>query len=252
MAKKYYWLKLHEGFFRDKKIKKLRRIAGGDTYTIIYLKMQLLSLKTDGKLYFDSVEESFAEELALEIDEEVDNVKVTLAFLFSNGLIEEAEEDSFILPETIKSIGGESDSTPRVRKHRAKKKQVLPKPEEAQALPENQKTLHCNADETNCNTELEKELEKEKEKEIELTDRQRERVEFLRELFAGWSVSDYKIFYLSSLVKDRVCDYSMNQYEQDLKIYDNMQRLIDKARAEDVTYIYAWMQKVIPLFEGWE
>lgn len=252
MAKKYYWLKLHEGFFRDKKIKKLRRIAGGDTYTIIYLKMQLLSLKTDGKLYFDSVEESFAEELALEIDEEVDNVKVTLAFLFSNGLIEEAEEDSFILPETIKSIGGEGSSAPRMRKHRAKKKQALPQPEEAPALPENQETSQCDATVTNGDTELEKELEKEKEKEIELTDRQRERVEFLRELFAGWSVSDYKIFYLSSLVKDRVCDYSMNQYEQDLKIYDNMQRLIDKARAEDVTYIYAWMQKVIPLFEGWE
>ena len=36
--KKYYWLKLKEDFFRDKKIKKLRKIAGGDTYTIIYLK----------------------------------------------------------------------------------------------------------------------------------------------------------------------------------------------------------------------
>ena len=43
-TKKYYWLKLNEGFFRDKKIKKLRKIAGGDTYTVIYLKMQLLSL----------------------------------------------------------------------------------------------------------------------------------------------------------------------------------------------------------------
>ena len=245
MAKKYYWLKLHEGFFRDKKIKKLRRIAGGDTYTIIYLKMQLLSLKTDGKLYFDSVEDSFAEELALEIDEEVENVKVTLAFLSSNGLIEEAEEDSFILPETIKSIGGESGSAPRVRKHRAKKKELLPQ-------PENQKALQCNATVTNSNTELEIELEKEKEKEIELTDRQRERVDLLRDLFAGWSVSDYKIFYLSSLVKEQVCHYGMEQYEQDLKIYDNMQKLINKAKAEDVTYIYAWMQKVIPLFEGWE
>ena len=47
--KKYYWLKLKDDFFRDKKMKKLRNIAGGDTYTIIYLKMQLLSLKNRQK-----------------------------------------------------------------------------------------------------------------------------------------------------------------------------------------------------------
>ena len=43
MAKKYYWLKLKADWFSDKRIKKLRSIAGGDTYTIIYLKMMLLS-----------------------------------------------------------------------------------------------------------------------------------------------------------------------------------------------------------------
>ena len=39
--KRYYWLKLDRHFFRDARIKKLRRIAGGDTYTIIYLKLML-------------------------------------------------------------------------------------------------------------------------------------------------------------------------------------------------------------------
>ena len=48
--KRYYWLKLQDGFFTSKRIKKLRRLAGGDTYTIIYLKMQLLAMKTDGVL----------------------------------------------------------------------------------------------------------------------------------------------------------------------------------------------------------
>ena len=37
-TKKYYWLKLKDDFFNSREIKKLRRIAGGDTYTIIYLK----------------------------------------------------------------------------------------------------------------------------------------------------------------------------------------------------------------------
>ena len=44
MAKRYYWLKLPDGFFRQKAIKKLRKIAGGDTYTcftllFLYLKI---------------------------------------------------------------------------------------------------------------------------------------------------------------------------------------------------------------------
>ena len=43
--RRYYWLKLKEDFFIDKRIKRLRRISGGDTYTIIYLKLLLLSLK---------------------------------------------------------------------------------------------------------------------------------------------------------------------------------------------------------------
>ena len=34
-GKRYYWLKLQDDFFKSKRIKKLRKIAGGDTYTII-------------------------------------------------------------------------------------------------------------------------------------------------------------------------------------------------------------------------
>ena len=37
--KRYYWLKFREDFFESKRIKRLRRMAGGDTYLIIYLKM---------------------------------------------------------------------------------------------------------------------------------------------------------------------------------------------------------------------
>ena len=47
MAKKYFWLKLKDNFFKQKSIKKLRKMAGGDTFTIIYLKMQLLSLTNE-------------------------------------------------------------------------------------------------------------------------------------------------------------------------------------------------------------
>lgn len=87
MAKRYYWLKLPDGFFRQKAIKKLRKIAGGDTYTIIYLKMLLVAMKQDGRLYFEGVEATFYDELALDLDEEVENVRVTVMFLIQQDLM---------------------------------------------------------------------------------------------------------------------------------------------------------------------
>ena len=162
--KKYYWLKLKEDFFRDKRIKKLRRIAGGDTYTVIYLKLQLLSLKNNGVLIYEGVEPSFEEEMALDIDEELDNVKITIAFLRQNGLLDETEQDHFVMTETIQCIGSESTSAARVRKHRELQKQ---------------KALQCNAPVTTSNIEIEKEkreqdkeidLEIEQDKEIEITE----------------------------------------------------------------------------------
>lgn len=266
-TKKYFWLKLKEGFFRDKKIKKLRRIAGGDTYTIIYLKMQLLSLKNGGKLIFEGVEENFVEEIALEIDEEVENVKITVAYLMSNKLLEEVETDEYILPQTIECIGSESSSAARVRKHRQKKKKELQEPEKKEALPEPKaEVLQCNANETNCNTEIDIEQEQEKEKEIDietdqqteqekedLTPRQRARVELLRDLFAGWQVNDNQIYYLSSLISERIpYDPYRGVDGMELRIYDNLQKLIYKAKAENVKHIYRWMETVIPVYEGIE
>ena len=154
MAKKYYWLKLKEDFFEQRVIKKLRKIAGGDTYTIIYLKLQLLAMKNDGKLIFENVEEDFASEMALELDEEVENVKVTLMYLEKNNLIETISRDEFLLPEVLEITGSETASAIRVREHRERKK-----------------TLQCNNDVTSCNevvTDLKQKcsVEKEKEKEI--------------------------------------------------------------------------------------
>lgn len=147
--KKYYWLKLKDDFFRQKEIKKLGKIAGGDTYTIIYLKMLLLAIKNDNKLYFEGVEECFVDELALELDEDVDNVKVTLEFLQNQRLIEMISEDEYSLLQCETMTGVESASAERVRKHRLKRK-------------EEQKKLQCNTEVTvgNKNVTTEKELER--------------------------------------------------------------------------------------------
>ena len=156
--KRYYWMRLQEGFFNSKRIKKLRRIAGGDTFTIIYLKMQLLALRGEGVLEYTGLENTFAEELALDLDEDADNVEVTINYLLSCGLMETSDEKEFFLPYCASNIGSEGSSTKRVREHRERK-----------ALLENEASvtqpLQCNDLALLCNGEIEKEKDIEIEKE---------------------------------------------------------------------------------------
>ena len=120
--KRYYWLRLKEDFFKSKEMKKLRRIAGGDTYTIIYLKMQLASIKNDGVLHYDGLEDAFYKELALDIDEDDENVKVAVAFLIRYGLLITQDDIDFSMPLVRECIGSETSSTIRSRRHRDKQK----------------------------------------------------------------------------------------------------------------------------------
>lgn len=121
--KRYYWLKLKEDYFNSPKIKKLRKIAGGDTFTIIYLKMQLLSIRNEGVISFEGIEPTFEEELALKLDEEVEDVKLTLAYLNAQGLYEINDNNECFLIEASNNIGSEGQSAERKRQFDARKKE---------------------------------------------------------------------------------------------------------------------------------
>ena len=153
MSKKLFWIKLKKDFFDDPKILKIRSVAGGDTYTCIYLKLLLKSLDDDGVIFFDGIEPTIEAEIALKIREQEINVKAAMAIFESLGLLQKGEDDDVRLPEAVSLSGGECDSAKRVREFRAKQKEA--------------KALHCNSTVTsgNKNVTLEKELEKEIEQE---------------------------------------------------------------------------------------
>lgn len=155
-GKRYYWLKLQDEFFSSKRIKKLRKIAGGDTYTIIYLKMQLLAMKSNGVLVYTGLEQTFAEELALDLDEEPDNVSVAVNYLLSCGLLETEDKTEYFLPYAVLNTGSEGASAKRVRDYRERK------------------ALQCNTAVTNVKQIGNGEKEIEKDKEIEKRDREGE------------------------------------------------------------------------------
>lgn len=148
--KRYYWLKLMDDFFASKRIKKLRKLAGGDTYTIIYLKMQLLSLNRGGYLEYTGLEDEFYKEVALDIDEDEANVQVTIQYLLSCGLLQTTDNVEYLMPFVQDNLGSETASTQRSRKSRKNA----------------QKALQCNNYATernnlqqNCNVEIEKDIE---------------------------------------------------------------------------------------------
>ena len=137
--KRYYWLKLKVDFFNDLRIKKLRKIAGGDTYSIIYLKMLLSSLENDGYIYHEGVESDFNEEIALKIDEDTDNVTVTTTYLLAHNLIEYSEKEGCFYFNDIENVtGSETASTRRSRISRSRNR--------------DSKVLQCNK---NATTEIE-------------------------------------------------------------------------------------------------
>ena len=146
-GKRYYWLRLHDDFFSSVRIKKLRRMAGGDTYVIIYLKMQLRAIRTDGVLSWKGYEQDFVDELAIDLDEQPDDIRVTLAYLISCGLAETEDNVNFFLPYAVENTGSETSAAERMRKMR-KRNNVTP-------------MLRDRYGEKEKDKEIEKEIEKE-------------------------------------------------------------------------------------------
>lgn len=163
-TKKYFWLKLKDDFFDEKYIKALRRLPQGDSLVIVYLKMQLKSLKTEGIIKYEQILPDAVSELAMLLDEDENVVRLAIEALIKFGIVERWENQTFYMVAMQELIGSETAGAARVRKHRALKNK-----QETEALPPANVTraLHCNAGVTECNTEIDIELDTEKDIEIE-------------------------------------------------------------------------------------
>ena len=141
--RRYYWLQLKEDFFKSKEMKLMRKLPGGEEITIIYLKIMLVSLGDEGKIYFEGLAEDLAEELSLLIDEDPEAIRMALMFLTKKKLLTTSDNYQFNLEQVPEMIGSETASARRVRKHR-----------------ENHKALQCNTEVTKCNGDIEIDIDK--------------------------------------------------------------------------------------------
>lgn len=190
-------------------MKLLRKMPGGDTYTIIYLKLMLISLEDSGKIYFEELAQDLAEEMALLIDEDTEAVRMTLMFLSKKGLLTRHSDYEFFLEQVPEMIGSETASTRRSRKHRE------------------QKALQCNTNATKRNGDIDKEIELKKDINIDI------KSEVDKKQTVADEKSDFNIFeYYQSRIG--VLDGYQSQKLNDYIYIDNLspelvKRAIDRA-----------------------
>ena len=158
MPKTYYWLKLKSDFFTSRvEIKKLWKQAGGDKYIIIYLRLLLLSMPSDGYIYYEGVEKDLASELALLLDLYPDDAAFVVAYLLKTGLMLKISDSEYFLPQSIEMMGKESDAAERMRRMRDKNHKTSQCYNEVTQIPD--KTQEKRNIVTQRREEIEKELE---------------------------------------------------------------------------------------------
>ena len=164
MSKRYYWLKLKEDFFNETYVKALRRLPSGDSLVIVYLKMQLKSLKTEGLLKYCGILPDSIAELAIALDEDENIVRLTVEALIRFKVIERWEDETLYIAAVQELTGSEGTSAERMRQTRAAKK-IASGTQDSQCSEDDAEEMNNVV--TKCaQSDGEKEIEIDKEKEL--------------------------------------------------------------------------------------
>lgn len=119
MAGRYYWLKLNENFFESDVVEWLEDQENGEKYVLLYLKLCLKSLKTDGALVRQVGKMTIqhtAESIAKQTQFDIEIVESALALFEQIGLIEKNDKGERYLPEVANMTGSGSASESATKK----------------------------------------------------------------------------------------------------------------------------------------
>lgn len=169
--KKYYWLKLKETFFDSEEMKILESMENGTIYQNLYLKICLISLKSNGALLFKDMIPYNLEMIATITRINIDIVRAGLQVFEKLKLITITDNEVIYMTDIQTLIGKSSTESDRVSKYR-------------KTLKDNSNNSTTNQEES-CNNSVEKlqesyasdtpEKEREKEKDTDKdTEREKE------------------------------------------------------------------------------
>lgn len=116
----YKWVRLHENHFTSVKMRKLRKQEHGETMLVIYLKIVLHSLKWNGVIYYEEVDDSIAEEIAYSIGEDKDLVEKTILFMLNTNLATIGDNNEVLNIEEFDMITGPESNAERQRSFKAR------------------------------------------------------------------------------------------------------------------------------------
>lgn len=218
---KYYWLKLQKDFFKRHDIRIVESMQNGKDYILFYLKLLVESVSHEGELRFSDAIPYDENMLATITNTNVDVVRSAMSIFQRLNMIEILTDETIYMVEVQKMIGSECESARRVREHRRMTKAL----ETVDSVETVDKALHCNANVTKCNTEIDKELEIEKDNIVSKdTIRKTVPTEVLQECISAWnSLSNLGIAQVSRLsstsqrykkLKSRIVEYGVDDYNK--------------------------------------
>ena len=132
--KKYYYLKLKEDFFDSEEMKVLESMPNGTEYQNVYLKMCLLSLKSDGALMFKNMIPYSAEMLSSVLRVNIDTVRAAISLFAKMELITITDTETIYMADIQALVGQSSTEAERIKKYR----QSLKSKKESEELPESE------------------------------------------------------------------------------------------------------------------
>lgn len=225
--KNYFWIKIRQDFFTDPYIKLLRRMAGGDTYTIIYLEMLVKSADTNGTIYFQGAGSDIAEELALMLNENVEDVRALLAYLEAKKLMTHPDlNEDIYLVATPDLTGSETGSARRVREFRKRQKE--------------QKALQSNTEVTNSNNS------KSKSKNIELEQETKKEPTAYQKIVAVYEKNGFGLVspIVSEKINDELKDFAIESNEDEaVNIITKAMEIAALNSANNFNYVLAITKK---------
>lgn len=115
--RKYYYLKLKEGFFESDEIRILESMKDGYIYSNILLKLYLKSLRNEGRLMYRNVIPFTPEILATLVGHQVGTVEKALETFKSLDLIEVLDNGAIYMMDIQNFIGKSSTEADRQREY---------------------------------------------------------------------------------------------------------------------------------------
>ncbi len=116
--KKYYYLKLKEGFFDSDDMKLLQSMKEGYLYSDILLKLYLRSLRQEGRLMYRNMIPYTPDMIAAVTNHQIGTVEKAIKILEQMGFIEILDNGAIYMTDIQNFIGQSSTEADRIRNYR--------------------------------------------------------------------------------------------------------------------------------------